>query len=212
MGASIRVSLFILTFVFICFGATSAFAQNNECKYGTGADGNRQCLVCNCYFETIGESFEGKLAVAKVVLARLKSPKFPLHANVEHSICGMVYEPSQFSWTIGYRSKSRYMKLPNDKFQQCQEAVDAAVRYPPRAGPIWYHADYVDPSWAKNLRSPSWASKNGMVISRKTIGHHIFYSNAREPLYSWPSNFEQTLDPGGGSWYDSVKSVFGVSQ
>jgi len=56
------------------------------------------CLANNVYFEARGESFKGKLAVAVVTLNRVNSGDFA------DSICGVVYQKDQFSWT---RSKNK---------------------------------------------------------------------------------------------------------
>src|SRR3546814_1401361 len=44
------------------------------------------------YFESKGETLAGQLAVARVVINRSQSGDFP------DSICGVVYQPSQFSF------------------------------------------------------------------------------------------------------------------
>ena len=51
-----------------------------------------RCLAGTVYFESKGESLEGQLAVAKVVLARVKSNRFP------NSVCSVVYQRRQFSF------------------------------------------------------------------------------------------------------------------
>lgn len=57
------------------------------------------CLVDNIYHEARGESYTGKLAVAKVTLNRVN------HKNYPKTICQVVYQPKQFSWTIKYKKK-----------------------------------------------------------------------------------------------------------
>lgn len=56
-------------------------------------DNETMCLAKNIYHEARGETIQGKLAVAKVTLNRVASGKF------RHTICGVVYQPNQFSWT-----------------------------------------------------------------------------------------------------------------
>jgi spore germination cell wall hydrolase CwlJ-like protein len=51
------------------------------------------CLAQNIYHESRGESIEGQLAVAFVTLNRTEDENFP------RSICGVVYQKGQFSWT-----------------------------------------------------------------------------------------------------------------
>lgn len=52
-----------------------------------------QCLAKNVYHEARGEPTRGQLAVALVTLNRTYHDKFP------SSVCSVVYEKSQFSWT-----------------------------------------------------------------------------------------------------------------
>lgn len=56
-----------------------------------------KCLTEVIYYEARGDTKEGKLAVADVVLNRVKHPYFP------NTICKVVYQKNQFSWT-----KSKY--------------------------------------------------------------------------------------------------------
>jgi N-acetylmuramoyl-L-alanine amidase len=51
------------------------------------------CLAQNIYHESRGESIEGQFAVAFVTLNRTEDENFP------SSICGVVYQRGQFSWT-----------------------------------------------------------------------------------------------------------------
>src|SRR3546814_19751867 len=51
-----------------------------------------KCLAGAVYFESKGETLAGQLAVARVVINRSQSGDFL------DSICGVVYQPSQFSF------------------------------------------------------------------------------------------------------------------
>lgn len=51
------------------------------------------CLAQNIYHEARGEPLSGQLAVAFVTLNRTEDDRFP------DSICGVVYQRGQFSWT-----------------------------------------------------------------------------------------------------------------
>lgn len=53
------------------------------------------CLAGAVYFEAKGESLAGQLAVGRVIVARTRSGRFP------ESYCGVVYQPSQFSFVRG---------------------------------------------------------------------------------------------------------------
>ena len=54
-----------------------------------------RCLAGAIYFEAKSESLPGQLAVGRVVVNRAKSGRFPA------SYCGVVYQPSQFSFVRG---------------------------------------------------------------------------------------------------------------
>ena len=51
------------------------------------------CLAANSYFESGGETFDGKIAVAQVVLNRVQAKHFP------NSMCKVIEEgPIRESW------------------------------------------------------------------------------------------------------------------
>jgi Cell wall hydrolyses involved in spore germination len=73
-----------------------AIAYNNVAIPKTQHDFSQrevECLSEAIYHESRGEPLEGKKAVANVVLNRLESNMFP------SSICKVVYQRKQFSWT-----------------------------------------------------------------------------------------------------------------
>ncbi len=114
------------------------------------------CLAGAIYFESKGESLEGQLAVGRVIVARAKSGRFPA------SYCGVVYQPSQFSFIRG-----NAMPGINKNSQDWREAVavaeiaDAGTWQSPVEGAISFHAASV---------SPGWRLKR---VAR--VGNHIFY-------------------------------------
>lgn len=57
----------------------------------------QQCLSEVIWREARGEPFLGKVAVAQVVLNRTKDARFP------KTICKVVFQPGQFTWTSWYR-------------------------------------------------------------------------------------------------------------
>lgn len=114
------------------------------------------CLAGAIYFESKGESLEGQLAVGRVIIARAKSGRFPT------SYCGVVYQPSQFSFIRG-----NAMPGIRKGSQDWREAVavaeiaDAGTWQSPVEGAISFHAASV---------SPNWRMKR---VAR--VGNHIFY-------------------------------------
>jgi spore germination cell wall hydrolase CwlJ-like protein len=127
-----------------------------------------ECLARNIYHEAASESFEGKLAVAQVVLNRANDPKFP------KTICEVVYQRTysannllvcQFSWTCvkNLVVQNRY------QWQESEIVARMALTEPSvhdkiaRTNSMYYHASYVNPGW--NLKKVT------------KIGQHIFYKN-----------------------------------
>ncbi len=124
------------------------------------------CLARAVYFEARSESELGQLAVAKVILNRVKDPDFP------KTICGVVYQGSgrrnscQFSFACdGLADDVRQPAAWAQSKRIAQKALagDQTVRVIGAA--TNYHADYVNPKWAKSMKR---------LIK---IGRHIFYSD-----------------------------------
>lgn len=121
-------------------------------------DGETTCLATAVYFEARGESLEGQLAVARVVMNRAASGKYP------PSWCATIKQPAQFSFV-------RHGQFPtvdtaSDAWRKAQGIARlAAANAVPSVGTdvLWYHADYVAPSWGHRLS----------VVEK--IGVHIFY-------------------------------------
>jgi spore germination cell wall hydrolase CwlJ-like protein len=101
-----------------------------------------RCLAGAIYFEAKSESLPGQLAVGRVVVNRSKSGRFPA------SYCGVVYQPSQFSFIRG-----RSMPAINTGSQDWREAVaiariaDAGAWRSPAEGALFFHAARVSPGW-----------------------------------------------------------------
>ena len=129
-------------------------------KYATSAplDEQTNCLATAVYFEARGESVEGQLAVAHVVMNRAASGRYP------PDWCSVVKQPAQFSFV-------RHGEFPwadtNSYAWQKAEAVAelAAANIVPSVSNdvLWYHADYVAPAWRRSLTEV------------QQIGAHIFY-------------------------------------
>ena len=127
---------------------------------GTTTDGREQdCLAKAVYFEARGETVEGQLAVAEVVINRAGSGRYPA------DLCSVITQPWQFSFI----RKGRF-PAPDMGSDAWRKAVAVAKiaqgkladRLPSNV--LWYHADYVAPSWGKRL------------TRQAKIGLHIFYS------------------------------------
>lgn len=116
-------------------------------------DNDLYCLAKNVYYEARGEPRNGKLAVALVTLNRVNHKQYP------KTVCGVVYQKNQFSWT------RKYSKIRNDKqWADAKEIALAAYMDRDILGKFTathFHAKYVNPKWS--LRKIA------------IIGQHIFY-------------------------------------
>lgn len=117
-----------------------------------------KCLALNIYHEARGERVEGQIAVAQVTLNRVK------HDEWGSTICEVVYQPKQFSWT-------HLVKDQTPKAGKSWEVAKVIARdvmignvEDPTIGAVYYHANYVNPNWAEY-----------MDLS-KVIGNHLFYT------------------------------------
>ncbi len=124
------------------------------------------CLARAVYFEARSESELGQMAVAKVILNRVKSPKYP------KTICGVVYQGTQrrnsCQFSFACDGQPDDVKQPAS-WAQAKYIAKKALAGDPKVeaklgGALNYHADYVTPKWAKHMRK---AIK---------IGTHIFYT------------------------------------
>jgi N-acetylmuramoyl-L-alanine amidase len=129
-------------------------------RYSTGAplseEGN--CLATAVYFEARGESLEGQLAVARVVMNRAASGRYP------SSWCATVKQPWQFSFVRNGQFPS--VDSNGDAWRKAQAIARLAMSnaIPSVSNDVlWYHANYVAPSWGRRLTRVS------------QIGTHIFY-------------------------------------
>lgn len=128
-------------------------------------DRDTVCLAKNIYYESRGESRLGKLATAKVTLNRHDNDElFP-----SKTICGIVYQPKQFSWT----NDAKLLKQPKDA-EAWGQALALATYARSTGVPelknftaVFFHNNKV-PVQIK----ASWRKKYKFVSS---IGNHIYY-------------------------------------
>ena len=129
------------------------------------ARGEIYCLAENIYFEARGESNLGQMAVAWVTLNRVQDPNFP------NTICEVVWEDGQFSWTHDGKSDK-----PTDPIAWMDAQTIAWLVYntqdkqfDPTDGATMFHANYVKPKWRKEYEQTS------------RIDNHVFYKNFIKP-------------------------------
>ena len=100
------------------------------------------CLAGAIYFEAKSESLAGQLAVGRVIVARSKSGRFP------NSYCGVVFQPSQFSFVRGSSMPgiARASRQWKNAVAIAQIAHSGAWRSPVE-GALYFHAAHVSPGW-----------------------------------------------------------------
>lgn len=135
------------------------------------------CLALNDYWEARGEVKTGRVAVAKVVLNRVRDDRYP------SDVCSVVTENKttlenacQFSWHCDGRPD-----VPGEAMAWRRSLLLAAAMLyagdtidDPSEGALWYHATSVEPDWSSRLD-----------VVRK-IGNHIFYRDRSAPVERKP--------------------------
>ncbi|WAC22879.1 cell wall hydrolase [Blastomonas sp. SL216] len=105
-------------------------------------DEETRCLAGAVYFESKGETLNGQLAVAKVVIARRDSGRFA------SSLCGVVYQPSQFSFVRGGRMPA--IPTASQDWKEAVAIAQIAIKdawESPVEGALFFHARRVSPGW-----------------------------------------------------------------
>lgn len=124
----------------------------------------RWCLSTAIYFEARSESYRGQVAVAQVVLNRVKHKLYP------STICGVVFQNQhkrnacQFSFACdGIPERVTEASAWKKAEQIADEVLSGSVYLSDVANATHYHASYVYPHWAPRMKRMA------------KIGLHIFY-------------------------------------
>jgi len=129
------------------------------------------CLALNVYHEAKNQSFIGQVAVAQVVMNRVKDTRYP------NTVCDVVKQGATYKWKPDFPIKNRcqfswYCDGKSDKPREHQawrtamhiaNGVYNAHLDDFVEGATHYHAHYVKPSWAETKT----------YVTR--IDDHIFY-------------------------------------
>jgi len=134
-----------------------------------------ECLALNSYFEARNQSLAGQIAVAQVVLNRVRSKDYP------DTICDVIQQgPTYENWKgniLPVRNQCHFSwwcdgksDIPQDEetYQNILNLVTQIIQDKPidiTEGSLYYHADYVKPYWVPTL-------ERTLVID-----NHIFYKN-----------------------------------
>ncbi|HEU0283974.1 MAG TPA: cell wall hydrolase [Sphingomicrobium sp.] len=131
-------------------------------RYSAGAPLGEEanCIAVAVYHEARGESLEGQLAVARVIMNRAASGRYP------GSWCAVVKQPWQFSFVNPRSGRMPGVDEDSVAWRRALGVTRLAINNAVTSVPtdcLWYHADYVAPSWGRRLQRVS------------QIGAHIFY-------------------------------------
>ena len=140
----------------LCLSTVAMPAQPNK------VESEIDCLAKTIYHEARGETEAGKKAVAMVTINRVNNPMFP------DSICRVVYEPRQFSWTLDKKAKIKDYVL----FAKIRDLAASMYHQ--------YHVEGITPKSLTNLENALYFSVQGFNNKNLKfivkIGGHRFYS------------------------------------
>jgi spore germination cell wall hydrolase CwlJ-like protein len=118
------------------------------------------CLKMAIHFEARGEPTQGMIAVANVVMNRVKSKHYP------NSVCGVVTQrwrnTCQFSWFCDEKIKSREPKYSKKVQTIAYKALLEKSLVDVTGGALLFHSG-PEPYWASSVRF------------LRQIGNHRFY-------------------------------------
>jgi len=117
-----------------------------------------RCLATNIYHEARSEPISGQVAVAQVTVNRVKNK-----TQFANTVCGVVFERAQFSWTLGKPKSVTDAKAWKTAVEVARVVLTQSHPLP-KFNALYYHTTKIKPRWAKKKR----------ILT--TIGNHIFYS------------------------------------
>jgi spore germination cell wall hydrolase CwlJ-like protein len=133
------------------------------------------CLVEAVYYEARSEPITAQLAVANVVLERVRNDKFP------NTICGVVHQgrynkkgqpirhKCMFSyWCDGKPERMKEIEALKTAISVSEMAINGVV-VDITVGATHYHATYVRPDWIHSFT----------FMELGQVGRHIFYLDTR---------------------------------
>ncbi len=134
--------------------AAFAYAPTNEQAYAAAKNASDLQLLARCVNgEARGEPYEGQVAVAAVVLNRVKHPSFP------NTIPGVIYQKGAFTATVDGQIN---VPISSDStvYKACKDAMNG---WDPTGGAIYYY----NPAKTTN----QWIFSREVI---KIIGKHRF--------------------------------------
>ncbi|MEM1087371.1 MAG: cell wall hydrolase [Pseudomonadota bacterium] len=122
-----------------------------------------QCLAQAVYYEARSERTEGQLAVAEVIMNRVRDHRYP------NTICDVVFQGAtrttgcQFTFTCDGAMRKQPKGWRWEKARTIASHVVMGLNEQKTRNATHYHATYVNPVW------------NSGLMKTRQIGTHIFY-------------------------------------
>ena len=129
------------------------------------------CLSLALYHEARGESRLGQLMVAKVIVNRVASRRWP------SSMCNVITQDRQFSFYRKGNAPKPRDEAAWEKSQQLAMEIIKDTKILPQSTADHYHTTAVRPVWRRGLHR--------VVL----IGQHVFYS------YDHPTAIKVSIRP-----------------
>jgi spore germination cell wall hydrolase CwlJ-like protein len=184
-----RESLYAVALAAVCTAAmiasTDTLAENTansnqhtisqlQLEYESHLKKEIECLALNIYHESRGEPYQGQLGVAYVTMNRVVNPNYP------DTVCEVVFQYKQFSWTHDTRSDRPDDRIAWDKSVAVADYVYKNYYYfmeiargspdVTRGALYFYAPDQANPDWAREM------------VATATIGRHIFLRKEKANL------------------------------
>lgn len=146
-------------------------------KIGNKTMNQIRCMALGIYYESRGEPFLGQVAVARVIMNRVKSGLFPstycdvIYQNNEINIDNENKIVCQFSWVCDTSiSKDEIPK--NATYQEIEKIARDVILENKWADVLskdvlFFHANSVNPKWSQIYNHVT------------TIGNHLFYEKKK---------------------------------
>lgn len=141
----------------LCFTTTNLSMAVTSGQIVKTSTRDISCLATNIYHEARSEPIEGQIAVAQVTVNRAKDKH-----QFANSVCGVVFERAQFSWTLGKPKRVTDAKAWKTAVDVARVVLTQSQPLP-RFNALFYHTTKIKPHWAKRKR----------VLT--VIGNHVFY-------------------------------------
>lgn len=119
-----------------------------------------RCLALNVYHEARGESRAGQIGVAQITVNRAESA-----FRNKTTICSVVYDTQQFSWTHSKRHLRPMGEAWEASLEVAKEVADG-LRIRGLETSLFFHAT--------SIRTPHWARH---MVPLQAIGQHTYLAH-----------------------------------